>query len=174
MTHQTDTTMSEKTSPPKSPPPYDGVSPDDLMTDFRGRSLGKVILVTLIVHAVFIGVFSIGYIREMIAGPGAQLTDEQRMSQALDDSTAELRKIADRYEVNVTDLKTKLDAGRAKPAAPAAAQPPTDKPAETPSTDKPEAPKSDIEKKLETKEPGPAVPDLSKEPKDDLFAPEKP
>lgn len=166
--------MSDKTTPPVTPPPHDEVSPDDLMDDFRGKSLGKVILVTLVVHAIFIGVFSIGYIRELIVGPGAQLTDEQRMSKALDDTSAELRKIADRYEVNVTDLKSKLETGRAKTAAPVTSANPSEKPTETPATEKPQEQKSEIEKKLETQEKGPALPDLTADPKDDLFAPEKP
>lgn len=149
-----------QTRPEREPEPQPDsishpISPDALMSDFKGKPFFTIVLFTLVAHVLFVGVFSIGYLKEAIVGVDTSgLSDEQKLEQALKKSDAELRTIADRYGVSVTDLKSKIGSGR-KPATPA---PP---PAEQDAPDKPADPGSEYEQDLNAIEAGPKEPDLT-------------
>lgn len=152
------------------------VTPDSLLGDFRGRPLGKIILFTLIVHLVFVSIFSLGYMRELVLGKGGA-----DMELAVREATAALREIADRHEVDVQELGKQF-AGNRPTAAPATPEEPA-APAEQPTDATPAAPAepdepakglSEIEKALQVQEVGPQTPDLSADHEEDLFGPKTP
>ena len=83
----TDTPPTPK--PSSSPPQIDAVSPDELMTDFQGHSLVKIVVVTLIAHIVLLGAFSPGYLKAQVFGESeepdeevAELSDEEKLQKA--------------------------------------------------------------------------------------------
>lgn len=157
-------------------------SPDSLMGDFHSKPLLKIILVTVIVHLLIVGGFSFGYFKRQLLGQStASMTDAQKLDLAVRDGTTALREIAERYGVNVQDLSGRFSGSAAPRPAPAmqpdaqpATQPGSDAPVNNDQSTPPQQPKSEIEKVIEQKEPGPEVPDLSIEKEGDLFAPTKP
>lgn len=147
------------------------VSPDALMQDFRGRPLVTILIVTLIVHALFIGVFSFGYLKGQILGEDtSSMTEGERMEIAVREGTIALREIAERYELSVQDLSSQFSGGSARPAARVDDAQREDAASSAPNTDAPDEPASDIERTLQETEVGPEDPELE----DDLFAPETP
>lgn len=171
--------MTDETTPkptkPSPAPVVDAVSPDELMSDFRGHSLVKILIFTVIVHVFVLALFSPGYIKAQVFGESeepaeevAELSDEEKLEKAQKDGKAALREVADKYGITVKALKEQLD------SEPAAAPDTTvDTPADPEPTDT-EGTGSQIERDLETEADGPAVPDLSIEEEDDIFAPESP
>lgn len=157
----------------------DAVSPDELMGDFRGRPIVKIVVFTLIIHVVVVGVFSVGYLKDQLLGVDtSQLGDEERMDIAVREATTALREITDRHNVSIQDLSSRFAGGARKAIAPPASDdtPDTADPsATTTPPDKPDEPGSEIEKTLQTTEDGPDVPSLApNEEDDDLFAPDAP
>ncbi len=157
------------------------VSPDSLMSDFRGRSLSGMVILAVVAHVLFVGVFSLGYLARQIFGkPTSAMTEQQRLDEAVRESTTELRRIAERYDIKVQDLSQRFAGGAPGPAAPtqpATTPPPTDESHSSveptaPSETEPAPPTSEIERTLQQKEVGPSVPDLKNQ--DDLFAPKSP
>lgn len=169
-----------ETNPPKptnpSPPPaIDAITPDELMSDFRGHSLIKILIVTVIAHVFLLAIFSPGYIKTQLFGESeaqaqevAELTDEEKLEKAQKDGKAALREVADKYGLTIKELREQLDA---EPATTTATG--TNTAADPAKADSPE-PGSQIERDLEVEVEGPAVPDLSAEEEDDLFAPDSP
>ena len=152
------------TTPPKKPEPADveAVSPDALMRDFRGRPFLKILLVTLIAHVLFIGVFSYGYLRDHLVGEPETTAGEdaapeaERMKLAARESEAALRQIAERHGVSYSDLSARFaqaSAGNATDTASSSGAPADDDNADTP--------ESDYQKNLEQQQKPPADPDLS-------------
>ncbi|MFK7790695.1 MAG: hypothetical protein AB8C95_14535 [Phycisphaeraceae bacterium] len=157
---------------PKSsvPPNIDKVSPDELMSDFRGHSLVKIVVFTVIVHIFVLAIFSPGTIKTQVFGESnepaeevAEMSDEEKMDKAQKDGKAALREVADRYGMTIKQLREQLDA---EPSV----QPVNSSDTTTPATE----PSSQIERDLEVEVEGPAVPDLSVDEEEDLFAPETP
>lgn len=154
--------------------PVDPVTPDELMSDFRGHSLVKILLFTVVVHVFILAILSPGYIKEQVFGESeepevevAKLTDDERLEKAQKDGKQALREVADKYGLTMKELREQLD------AEPAAAN--TDSPAgQNPATPETADPGSAIEKELDIEVEGPKVPDLSVDEEEDLFAPESP
>ncbi|MGB0766599.1 MAG: hypothetical protein ACPGYV_02685 [Phycisphaeraceae bacterium] len=166
--------MTETEATPPQTPPIDAVSPDELMSDFRGQSLVKIVVFTIALHVVALAALSPGYLKTQIFGESpepepevAGLSDEELMNEAEQAGTDALRKIADQYGVSVRELKAQLASD-----APAADPPPSvEGDADSPVA---EEPQSQIERDLQVEADGPAVPDLSIEEEDDIFAPGAP
>ena len=128
----------------------------------------------MIVHVVVITLFSLGYLTRTIFGEATkELTKEQQLDAAVREGTIALREIAERYDnVTVQELTDQFTSGAKKAATTTTVEPDLDD--TSPAEDETEEPLSDIEKKLQEKEKGPAVPDLSAEGEDDLFTPQAP
>ncbi|MBI1337217.1 MAG: hypothetical protein GC164_09680 [Phycisphaera sp.] len=178
--------MNDKKTPSPTVQDVDQVSPDSLLNDFHGKPLFRVILFTVVVHVLFIGVFSVGYIKEQVFGSStASMNREQKLDSAVKEGTAALREIAQRYDLNPEDLSGQFG-GRTQsistpdtsntPSNPQdAATPPDTGSTQQAAPEQPttEQPTSEIEKTLQHKEPGPEVPKLPSD-EDDLFAPKAP
>jgi len=178
--------MNEQTQPHTTPPTPeptgdDQVSPDALMNSFRGKSLISIVVFTLLAHAAFIGVFSVGYLKDQVFGEDtSSLSESERLDIAVREGTVALREIAERHDVRVQDLSERFNGG-SRPSAPVdaetdgAAEPDAETepaPTDDPGADTPDEPLSDIEQTLRQEEAGPAVPEFSADEEDDLFAPE--
>jgi hypothetical protein len=136
-------------------------TPDQLMAPFRGRSLKSIIAFTVVVHLVVLGGTSVPFFLKTVRGEdGSKLTEDQRIDLAVREATASLREIADKHGLKAQDLGERFGSGAPKTEV---AKVPASAPVE-----QPKEPKSAIEKELDTKEPGPALPDV-KEEDNDLF-----
>lgn len=155
------------TQPVQPPaPPKEEVSPDSLMQDFRGKPVLTIVIFTVIVHAVFLGAFSYGYIKQDILGiKPKQMTEEQRVDAAVAESTEALQDIADEYKIDFSVLTDRLGTGER--SAPAEAEPRTATAPEP--VDEREQAFEDAQEQAE----GPQLPDLDDQPsieeEDDLF-----
>lgn len=137
-------------------------TPDQLMAPFRGRSLKSIIAFTVVVHLVVLGGTSVPFFWKTVSGEdSSKLTEAQRIDLAVREATASLRDIADKHGLKAQDLGERF--GSAAPKAEVAKVPESAAP-----VDQPKEPKSAIEKELDTKEPGPALPDVKDE-DNDLF-----
>jgi uncharacterized membrane protein len=138
------------------------------MRVFQGAGWGKMIAFTVVLHVVVIGGSSVPYLLRSFGGAlSGERSREERIEKAVADATASLQKIAEANGVNPRELSERFGAAGGPPAA---APAPAPKPVEPPaapakSDDPPPPPKSAIEKELEKKTPGPALPNLD----DDLF-----
>ena len=117
--------MSDETqpdNPPASPAHTQPVSPDTLMSDFRGKPIVAIVIFTLIAHGLFIGVFSLGYLRDQVLGEDtSSLSEDERMDIALDEGTKALREIAERHNLSVQDLSNRSAKARDTRARPGSA-----------------------------------------------------
>lgn len=136
------------------------VTPDSLLGKFHGRSVMPLVVFTVVVHAVVLLGSSVPFLWRTCYGPG-ELTEEQRAEKAVEDATAAIREIAEKYELSPQDISKSF--GKRSPTAAAEAPPPIATPDN--SGEPPEGPKSEIEKQLDVKADGPAVPSMD----DDLF-----
>ena len=158
----------------KDPTYSDEVSPDSLMSDFRGRPIVGILAFTVIVHILLIGVFSIRYLKnEVLGADTSSLSEEERLELAVDEATKALRKIAERHQVSPQDLSERFAGDsrpttKAKPANLDQQETTLDEP--SPGEPSPDEPQSAIEKELQKKEDGPALPNLpSLDEEEDLF-----
>ena len=161
--------MTNDNSPPATSPPKT-VSPDALMSDFRGRPILTIVVFTILIHAVVIGGFSFAYLKDTVFGKDTSgLSEQERLNQAYKEATQELPKIAEKYNVSAQALTDRLSNGdgvvevdasgvESKSSSPKNATQPTEDQS-LPSTDS-SNPKSAIEAELEKQESGPAIPDL--------------
>lgn len=172
--------MTDKETPespqPRSRPAIDAVTPDELMSDFRGHSLVKILVFTVIAHIFLLAIFSPGYIKAQVFGESeepaeeiTELSDEEKLEKAQKDGKAALREVADKYGLTIKELREQLDAEPV--AAPA---PDTDGTPSDPTATDTDEPDSQIERDLTNQVEGPKVPDLSVDEEEDLFAPESP
>ncbi len=149
--------------------PTQETTPDELLDTFRGRSLKSIILFTLAIHAVVLLGTSVPFLWKTLAGPSAELTEDQRVKAAVKEATDSLRKIAERHGIQPQELGSQFAGGSRSPAAAPAS------PAATPETTNPDEndtpgdePKSAIEEEIEKVAPGPEVPPIPDE-EVDLF-----
>ncbi len=156
----------------------DEVSPDSLMSDFRGRPVVTILAFTVIVHVVLVGVFSVRYLKNEVLGEDtSSLSEEERLDLAVDEATKSLRKIAERHGISPQDLSERFAKGDSTPDTTATSKPANPDTRNTPpkpdgTSDDPTAkePKSAIEKELKKKADGPDLPDLPPiEEEEDLF-----
>lgn len=145
------------------------VTPESMMSDFRGRPIIGILGVTVIVHVILVGVFSVGYLKnELLGEDTSSLSEEERMDVAVREATASLREIAERHGVSPQDLTKQFADGKARDSATPTnpEMPPGSPTATTPDT---ETPKSAIEKELDKVEKGPELPPALPKDEDDLF-----
>ena len=148
----------------------DEVSPDSLMSDFRGSSVAVILAFTVIVHVVLVGIFSVGYLKNEILGEDtSSLSEEERLDIAVREGTTSLREIAERHGVSPQDLSSRFSKSRAPAAqAKSTATPESSEPGTETKSPETKEPDSAIEKELQKKADGPDLPDLESE-DDDLF-----
>jgi hypothetical protein len=150
------------------------ITPDQLLQTFHGASMKTMIIFTVVVHVVGMVATSGSYLWNMVAGAdSSKLGEKERMELAAQEATSSLRQIASKHGLKAEDLSNRF-AGSAS-SAPASEESPgaqADKPKEgTPAASPeaaPEKPKSAMEKEINTKEAGPALPSVLDE-KEDLF-----
>jgi hypothetical protein len=93
----------------------DEVTPESLMEHFQGPGLVKMVLVTVVFHAVVVLGTSVSYLKDSLLGEDvSKLTKEERVEKALADATASLRKIATANGLNPQDISEKMAGGAAR------------------------------------------------------------
>lgn len=142
------------------------VTPDALMQRFQGIGLKKIILFTVIVHVIVLLGSSVPFLVKTVLGADARkMSEEERITAAVQKATEAIRKIAGDYDLNPQDISERFSGGGSRAAAassvsaPEATEPVEDVPVAA------ERPKSEIEKQLEVRKEGPAIPQLE----DDIF-----
>ena len=151
------------------------VTPDDLLSDFRGKGIFPILIFTVLVHGVVVIGSSVPWMMEtLFSSVDEDASEEERMKEAVREATGSLREIADKYGLHPEELSSQFT--KKETPKPAATPTPTDKEAPatgTPSAPttpaEPEEPKSAIEKELEAKATGPALPAILQEEEEDLF-----
>ena len=165
--------MSIQPSKPNIRRPFrDEVSPDSLMSDFRGSSFVAIVAFTVVVHVVLIGFTSYGYLKNQVFGEDTSaMSEEERMEVAVREATSSLRDIAERHGISPQELSDRFASGSPakstpeKQSASGNEETPTDGDNATP-----EEPQSPIERELQEKKDGPELPDLPPiEEEEDLF-----
>ena len=148
----------------------DDTTPDELMEHFQGRSLGSIIVFTVIVHAVVLLGTSVPFVWKTFFGADtAKMTEEERVELAVKEATASLREIAEEHGLKPQDLSNQFASGAPRaPKASPTANPETTPPADNGTGDDPGEPKSAIEKELDKKADGPSVPPVEDD-EEDLF-----
>lgn len=146
------------------PADIDAISPEELMRDFRGRPLVRILIVTVFAHVLFIGVFSFGYVKRQVLGQeqavagqdNADLDQAERIKRATREGETALREIADRHGVSYSQLSASF----ADPSGPSNAKP-SDQANPPIENNLPAQPGSDYQKDLERQLKPPADPDLT-------------
>lgn len=157
--------MSDKqTNAPATPTYSDAVTPESMMSDFRGRPVVGILSFTVIVHAVLVSIFSIGYLKsELLGEDTSSLSEEERLEVAVREATTSLREIAERHGLSAQDLTSQFAGGESRTAT-STTGPPSVVSAEpeAPNGTTPDAgaPESAIEKELNTTADGPDLPEL--------------
>ncbi|MCH7224676.1 hypothetical protein [Haloferula sp. A504] len=149
--------------------PNNETSPDELLDTFEGRSLKKILLFTIVVHAVILLGSSVPFLFGKAFGMGtSDLSEEERVKAAVREANITLRKIADEHGIEPQELSSSIAGGipKAPPAEPN--ESPATEPAAEPADD-PDEPKSAIEEELKKVEEGPEVPPIPEEEEVDLF-----
>jgi hypothetical protein len=170
------------------------VTPDTLMQRFKGQGLKSIIVFTLVVHAVVLIASSVPYlVTKFFGADTGNMTREEKVKSAVQEASESIRKIAAGYGLNPQDISDQFAGGGSRAAAAAAGTEAETPEAETPGTETPAAgapksvapaagapktvtpvagtpaaparPKSAIEKELDVKAEGPAVPKVD----DDIF-----
>lgn len=147
---------------------------DELLDDFKGSSLKRIIIFTVVIHVVLVVGTSIFYLWNVLTvGDVKDLPEEKRMEMAIAEVNRHIRRTADQYDILPKVLSESLD----KKAS--AAGDDTDSPdsIETDGTNavgaaagdthgvgsdtgETNSTKSAMEKRLEMKAEGPAEPDM--------------
>jgi len=167
--------MTDKQSTASSGQTYpDDVSPDSMMSDFRGRPIVAILAFTLVVHVVLVGVFSTGYLKNQLLGKDTSaMSEEERLDIAVREATTSLREIAERHGLSPQELSERFANGNSQPTKAATPQQANPGAQDTPPASDdptPQEPKSAIEKELQKKADGPDLPDLTPiEEEEDLF-----
>lgn len=152
--------------------PNNETSPDELLDTFGGRSLKKIVLFTVVVHAVILLGTSIPFLFGKAFGMGSgDLSEEDRVKAAVREANITLRKIADEHGIEPQELSSSLSGGvpKAPPAESGDAPEPEPAPGPADDPDAADEPKSAIEEELEKVEEGPEVPPVPEEEEVDLF-----
>lgn len=152
----------------------DDVTPESLMERFKGPGMVKMIIVTLVFHAVLIFGTSVSYLKKsFLGGDVAAMTKEQRVEKAVEEATSSIRRIASENGLNPQDISDNFSSSASRAAKAAAGPagkgvaPATNTPAEKVLVSKPESsekietperPESKIEKELKKTVKGPSEP----------------
>lgn len=139
------------------------------MEAFRGRSLGSIILFTVVVHLVLLVGTSVPFLYKSVMGADTSgMSEEERIESAVKEATASLREIAEEHGLKPQDLSSQFAGG--KPRTPKAPRPETTNPSGSGVVAEPEEPKTVIEQELNKVEAGPSVPTVEDEDEEeDLF-----
>lgn len=156
------------------------ISPDSLLGDFRGKPLGSMLIFTIVFHVAFISIFSLGYFSGLVLGQDtAEMSQEERIDEAVRDATSELDVIAARYGLQAQELIEQFSDGTRIPAAAVPDEMDTEIANETetetvttPATSEENQELSAIEQELQVEIDGPAKPEFSIDDEDDMFAPD--
>lgn len=85
-----------------------GVSPDSLLSDFKGSSVSKIVVFTVILHVIILGGSSIPWlISEFVQNP-IELEKGEREKLALTDATMAIKDIAEKYGLEPADITNKF------------------------------------------------------------------
>ena len=158
------------------------VSPDSLMSDFRGRPIAAIVAFTVIVHVVVVGGFSLGYMKNAVFGENtSSMSETERLDMAVRDASTSLREIAERYGISPQELSDRFAEGKTQSStgdsagteeSSALPQQATSETSTTASgsgeSQSPQA-GSAIESELEIEAAGPQVPELPSLEEEDLF-----
>lgn len=154
--------------------PREETTPDQLLDTFRGSSLKAIIVFTIIVHIVVVLGSSVPYLMKTFAGGDtSKLSEQERLDLAFNEATSAMREIATKHGISPEDLgnrfapRTTVPDAKETTAKPEETTPEATTP-ETASPDEAPKPESAIEKQINIKQDGPAVPTLDTE-KEDLF-----
>jgi len=155
--------------------PYDNdVTPDDLMSDFRGKGIFGIFIFTFLVHAVVLLGSSVPWMMEtLFSSVDDKASEEERIKEAVREATGSLRDIAEKYGIHPEELSsqfTKKDkTSQSGKQTQEEAEPSTLKTTTPVTSTEPEEPKSAIQKELEVKATGPALPAVPNDTEEDLF-----
>ncbi len=142
------------------------VTPDTLMQRFQGSGLKKIIVFTLVVHAVVIGGSSLPYLVGAIFGRDTSaMTEEDRIKAAVKEATEAIRAIAADYQLNPQEISDQFARGGSRAAAVASAEAARPESEAADGVAEPGRPTSEIEKAMDVKAEGPEVPAID----DDIF-----
>jgi hypothetical protein len=142
------------------------VTPDTLMEHFHGKGLKSIIVFTVAVHAVVLLGSSVPFLwRKAVGANPSAMSEEERIDKAVREATAELRTIAETYNLSPQDISQRFSGSGTRPVPVAEAAPAQPAAAPAPVGEQPEPPKSAIEKELGVTKEGPAVPPVE----DDIF-----
>lgn len=148
------------------------VMADSMLSHFKGGGLLKIALFTIFAHIVILGGSSVPFLMETVLGDDTESMDkETKMENAVREATTELRDIAEKYDLRVQNLSSQFAKGaeskRPKPSQTDEEETePTEKPADDDAEAKNESEereKSTIEKQMEVKEDGPAMPSMDED-----------
>lgn len=172
--------MTEEQSVAVSAKTYsDDVSPDSLMSDFRGRPIIAILAFTVIAHVIVVGGFSIGYMKNVVFGEDTSaMSEKERTDMAVRDATTSLREIAERYGISPQELSDRFANGdtqvntastenTATSPQQASPNPPLD--AAGAANSGTQEPPSAIETELQIEAAGPDLPNLPMLEEEDLF-----
>ena len=178
--------MTEEQSVAVSAKTYsDDVSPDSLMSDFRGRPIIAILAFTVIAHVIVVGGFSIGYMKNAVFGEDTSaMSEKERIDMAVRDASTSLREIAERYGISPQELSDRFANGEtqvnsastvnatstentATSTQQANSNTPTD--AAGAATSETQEPISAIETELQIEAAGPDLPNLPSLEEEDLF-----
>ncbi len=147
--------------------PSNEKTPDEMLSNFNGRSLKSIIIFTVVAHVLLLLATSAPYIwRSIVGDDSSKMSESERVDLAVKETNIAMRRIAEQHGIKPQDLGSRF---AAPSAAPKTKSPEVETPAaETPKTTAPEPvkPESTIEKDLKKAEPGPTVPAAGDE---DLF-----
>jgi len=147
----------------------DETTPDELMEHFQGRSLKSIILFTVVIHAILLLGTSVPFLwKTFVGADNTGLTEEERVELAVKEATVSLREIAEEHGLKPQDLSNQFTSGAPK-ASKASPTPKPDTPTPGNGTpNEPADPKSALEKELDKKATGPAMPPVDDD-DEDLF-----
>lgn len=155
----------------------DDIAPDALLEHFKGTSLVKMVMATVLFHGVVVLGTSVPFLKTSLLGDDiATLTREQKLQKAVGEATSAMRKIAEANGLNPQDISNTFAPGGSrttkaagvvadapgKEGEAAVAKSPTNAPVAVP-----EKVESKIEKDLKKTAEGPKMPGAAA--KDDIF-----
>lgn len=149
----------------------DDVTPESLMSIFKGPGFVKMVIVTIIVHLVVVGGSSLGYLKRTVLGEDtSKMTKDQLIERAVSDATEAIRTIAKENGLNPQDISDQFASSGSRSVKQPVDQP--DDKVNTPDTPpEPDKPLTEIEKTIGVKKDGPDKPPVIEDDneEEDLF-----
>jgi hypothetical protein len=136
-------------------------TPESLMDNFKGPTLMKIVVITLVVHVVVLVGSSGTFLWKQVVGD-SKLSKEEKIKLAVDDATKSLQKIATKHDLTPQDITSQFGGSRRAPKPVEVADPVTP-------TAEPERERSSYETNLETSAKGPEMPGAGEAEEEDIF-----